>query len=142
MNKHRKQTHFRSNGDAALALEANGIESALVGEVGAALPQQLVHQSRLPVINMGNHGHVPEPGRVETARPARRGRGRRGSCGGAREAAATGEASGPAQGGASRGRESRAARRVDGSEQGADHVAPLEVTVVGSGGEGRGRAGR
>lgn len=50
--------------DAALALEADVVHGALVGDVGTALPEDPVHQRRLPVVDVGNHRHVADAGRV------------------------------------------------------------------------------
>ena len=38
-----------------------------MGDVGATLPEEPVHQGGLPMIHMCNHGHVPEPVRVQGA---------------------------------------------------------------------------
>ena len=54
-----------SDGDAALALEADGIHGALVWDVDAALAEEAVHQSSLAVVNVSDDGHVAEAGRVE-----------------------------------------------------------------------------
>lgn len=59
--------YLGGNGDAALALEADGVHGALVWDVGAALPQEPVHQRRLPVVDVGYHRHVADAGRVEGA---------------------------------------------------------------------------
>jgi hypothetical protein len=51
-----------------------------VGDVGAALPQEPVHQRGLPVVDVGNHRHVADAGRVRDASQRESGRGGRG-CG-------------------------------------------------------------
>lgn len=64
-----------SNGDAPLALEADGVKGPLVWDVGAALTEQPVHQGGLPMVNVGYHGHVPQPAWVERAAGGVGGRG-------------------------------------------------------------------
>lgn len=53
-------THLRRYGDTALALEADGVHGPLVGDVGATLAEQAVHESSLSVVYMGNNGDVAE----------------------------------------------------------------------------------
>ncbi len=55
---------FRQNGNAALALQIVGIERPLLHVLivahGARLPQQLVHQRGLPMVDMGDDGDVAD----------------------------------------------------------------------------------
>ena len=53
--------------DAALALEADGVHGAFVGDIGAALAEKAVHEGGLAVVDMRYHRHVAEPARVECA---------------------------------------------------------------------------
>lgn len=61
----RRRTNLGSDGDAALALEGNGIHGALVGDVGAALAEKAVHESGLAVVDMGDNRHVAEAAGVK-----------------------------------------------------------------------------
>jgi hypothetical protein len=67
MNPARCVTYLGGNGDAAFALEADGVHGALVGDIGAALPQEPVHERSLPVVDVGYHRHVSDAGRVHDA---------------------------------------------------------------------------
>lgn len=68
-----RNLHLGSDCDAAFALEADGVEGALVRDVGAALPEKTVHESRLSVIDMSYNGHVTEVGGVRRVRNGRGG---------------------------------------------------------------------
>lgn len=59
--------YLGGDGDATLALESDGIEGALVRDVGAALSEEPVHEGGLPVVDVGDHGHVTYPARVKSA---------------------------------------------------------------------------
>lgn len=57
--------YLGGDGDTALALETDGIEGALVGDVGAALAEEPVHEGGLPVVDVGYDGHVADPAGVQ-----------------------------------------------------------------------------
>lgn len=60
-------TDLGSDSDAALALEGDGVHGALMGNVGAALAEQAVHQGGLSMVDVRDHRHVTEPVRIEGA---------------------------------------------------------------------------
>jgi hypothetical protein len=66
-------TYLGGDGNAALALEADGVHGALVGDVRPALSQESVHERRLPVVDVGDHRHVADAGRIPDAAGGERG---------------------------------------------------------------------
>lgn len=70
-------TYLGGNGNAALALKADGIHGALVGDIGPALSKEPVHERRLPMVDVGYHRYVADAGWVHDAagRENRRGGG-------------------------------------------------------------------
>lgn len=68
-------TNLGSDGDTALAFEGIGIHGALVGDVGAALAEDAVHEGGLAVIDMSDHCHVAKAVGVEGSSGGGGGRG-------------------------------------------------------------------
>lgn len=61
----KKGTDFGGNSDAALPLEADGVHSAFMWDIGPALAKQTVHECGLAVVDMGYDGNVAEARGVE-----------------------------------------------------------------------------
>lgn len=68
----RRETNLGSDGDTAFAFEGIRIHGALVWDIGAALTEQAVHESRLAVVDMSNNRDVAEAGGVERSGGIRR----------------------------------------------------------------------
>lgn len=66
---------FGSDGDPALALEIDRVHCPLVRDVGSTLSEEPVHESGLPVVDVSNHRHVPQPAGVQRCRRRRGGGG-------------------------------------------------------------------